>query len=220
MLKKIGDRGSRQGEIKFLASKIYLLANTHTLTQNLILRITPHLYVHTHAQGYSRSLRSQTKIHNLHNIIRSKFTLHISVHIHTHGDYSLSLRSQIKVLNTNTYLIFQRRQHEALLEQQRLHRLVRHGTNEVHPAPFAQAAAKPLSRVPPAASDVDREHHNPAGTGLQTRPTKRARTGSVAWTVESRYPSRRLILSRLATGVRMQCGTMTCCIGGLPCFVA
>jgi hypothetical protein len=61
MLKKIGDRGSRQGEIKFLASKIYLLANTHTLTQDLILQITVHLNVHTHAQGYSRSLRSQKK---------------------------------------------------------------------------------------------------------------------------------------------------------------
>jgi hypothetical protein len=61
MLKKIGDRGSRQGEIKFLASKIYLLANTHTQTQNFILKITLHLNVHTHAQGYSRSLRSQTR---------------------------------------------------------------------------------------------------------------------------------------------------------------
>jgi hypothetical protein len=59
MLKKIGARESFQGEIKFLASKIYLLANTHTLTQNAILQITLHLNVHTHAQGYSRSLRSQ-----------------------------------------------------------------------------------------------------------------------------------------------------------------
>jgi hypothetical protein len=60
MLKKIGARGSRQEEIKFLAPKIYLLANTHTLTQYPILQITLHQNVHTHAQGYSRSLRSQT----------------------------------------------------------------------------------------------------------------------------------------------------------------
>jgi hypothetical protein len=59
ILKKIDDRGSRQGEIKFLASKTYLLANTHIHTQNAILRMTLHFYVHTHAQGYSRSLRSQ-----------------------------------------------------------------------------------------------------------------------------------------------------------------
>jgi hypothetical protein len=59
MLKKIGARGSRQGEIKFLAPKIYLLANTHTLTHNAILQITLLFNVHTHAQGYSRSLRSQ-----------------------------------------------------------------------------------------------------------------------------------------------------------------
>jgi hypothetical protein len=59
MLKNLGDRGSRQGEIKFLASKIYLLANTHTLTQKFILAITLHQNVFTHAQGYSRSLRSQ-----------------------------------------------------------------------------------------------------------------------------------------------------------------
>jgi hypothetical protein len=59
MLRKIGAREPRQGEIKFLAPKIYLLANTHTLTQNSILQTTLHLNVHTHAQGYSRSLRSQ-----------------------------------------------------------------------------------------------------------------------------------------------------------------
>jgi hypothetical protein len=60
MLKNIGARGSRQGEIKFLAPKIYLLVNTHTPTQNAILKNTLHQNVHTHAQGYSRSLRSQT----------------------------------------------------------------------------------------------------------------------------------------------------------------
>jgi hypothetical protein len=59
ILKKIGAREPRQGEIKFLAPKIYLLANTHTPTQKGILQITLHLNVHTHAQGYSRSLRSQ-----------------------------------------------------------------------------------------------------------------------------------------------------------------
>jgi hypothetical protein len=60
MLKNIGARGSRQGEIKFLAPKIYLLANTHTQTQNSILHITLHQNVNSPAQGYSRSLRSQT----------------------------------------------------------------------------------------------------------------------------------------------------------------
>jgi hypothetical protein len=60
MLKNIGARGSRQEEIKFLAPKIYLLVNTHTLTQNSILQSTVHQNVHTRAQGYSRSLRSQT----------------------------------------------------------------------------------------------------------------------------------------------------------------
>jgi hypothetical protein len=59
MLKNIGARGSCQGEIKFLAPKIYLLANTNTPTQKSILQITLHLDVPTHAQGYSRSLRSQ-----------------------------------------------------------------------------------------------------------------------------------------------------------------
>jgi hypothetical protein len=61
ILKKISAREPRQGEIKFLAPKIYLLANTHTLTQKSILQITLHLNVHTRAQGYSRSLRSQTR---------------------------------------------------------------------------------------------------------------------------------------------------------------
>jgi hypothetical protein len=61
MLKKIGERERRQGEIKFLASKIYLLANTHTPTQTLILKNTLLFNVHPHAQGYSRSLRSQTR---------------------------------------------------------------------------------------------------------------------------------------------------------------
>jgi hypothetical protein len=59
ILKKIGAREPRQGEIKFLAPKIYLLANTHTLTQTAILQFTLHINVHTHAQEYSRSLRSQ-----------------------------------------------------------------------------------------------------------------------------------------------------------------
>jgi hypothetical protein len=59
ILKKIGAREPRQGEIKFLAPKIYLLINTHTLTQNSILKFTLRFNVHTHAQGYSRSLRSQ-----------------------------------------------------------------------------------------------------------------------------------------------------------------
>jgi hypothetical protein len=55
MLKTIGERGSRQGEIKFLASKIYLLANTHTQTQTSIQKITLHFNVLTHAQGrYAR----------------------------------------------------------------------------------------------------------------------------------------------------------------------
>jgi hypothetical protein len=40
MLKKIGAREPRQGEIKFLAPKIYLLVNTHIRTQNAILTIT------------------------------------------------------------------------------------------------------------------------------------------------------------------------------------
>ena len=37
-----------------------------------------------------------TKIHSQHNKPQSKFTLHTHVHTHTQGDYSHSLRSQIK----------------------------------------------------------------------------------------------------------------------------
>jgi hypothetical protein len=48
-LRKIGAREPRQGEIKFLAPKIYLLANTHTLTPKSILQITLHLNLHTRA---------------------------------------------------------------------------------------------------------------------------------------------------------------------------
>jgi hypothetical protein len=81
ILKNIGAREPRQGEIMFLAPKIYLLANTHTLTQKSILKITLNINVHTHAQGYSRSLRSQ-------------ITLQINVHTRAQG-YSRSLRSQI-----------------------------------------------------------------------------------------------------------------------------
>jgi hypothetical protein len=60
ILKRIGAREPRREEIKFLAPKTYLLVNTHIRTETGILQITLHLNVHTPAQGYSRSLRSQT----------------------------------------------------------------------------------------------------------------------------------------------------------------
>jgi hypothetical protein len=64
ILKNIGAREPRQGEIKFLAPNIYLLVNTHTRTPKFILQITLRFTVNTHAQGYSRSLRSQMKAIN------------------------------------------------------------------------------------------------------------------------------------------------------------
>jgi hypothetical protein len=45
ILKKIGAREPRQGEIKFLAPNFYLLVNTHTPTQKTILQITLHFNV-------------------------------------------------------------------------------------------------------------------------------------------------------------------------------